>query len=148
MTLHYADTSALVRCYFADESDHELLRELILEGPVPVVSSELARVEFASAVRVAYRVGRLDDPRPPLARFDADCASDGPVALVAMESLVVMPYAYSLVLDHALRTLDALHLAVVLTTVRNLAEEHEKVIVITRDDRQAEAAEMLGFTVV
>lgn len=138
----------MVRCYFADEPDHEMLRELILEGQAPVVTSELTRVEFASAVGTAYRAGRLDDPKPPLARFDADCASDGPVALVALDPSVVMPRAHSLVWDHALRTLDALHLAVLLTTVRDLAGENEDILVITRDDRQLAVAQALGFTVL
>ena len=60
MTLLYADTSALVRAYFEDEPDHAPLRERLLEGGEPVVTSELARVELASAIRVEELVGTLD----------------------------------------------------------------------------------------
>ena len=53
MTLYYADTSAIIRAYFVDEDDHESLQELIFAGDDPVVTSELTRVEFASATVAA-----------------------------------------------------------------------------------------------
>ncbi|MGH2670789.1 MAG: PIN domain-containing protein, partial [bacterium] len=62
MSLLYADTSALVRAYFEDEPDHARLREKLLEGEEPVVTSELARVELASAIRAAAETGRLRSP--------------------------------------------------------------------------------------
>lgn len=65
MTLLYADTSALVRAYLADEPDHGSLRERLLEGDEPVVISELARIEMASVIRAAARGGRLRRSRPP-----------------------------------------------------------------------------------
>lgn len=39
MSLHYVDTSAIVRVYTADEPEHERLRELVLESSEPVVSN-------------------------------------------------------------------------------------------------------------
>ncbi|MGH3718503.1 MAG: hypothetical protein ACRDRI_06590 [Pseudonocardiaceae bacterium] len=45
MSIRYADTSALVRCYLVDEADHERLCGLLLEGREPVVTSEITRVE-------------------------------------------------------------------------------------------------------
>ncbi len=53
MTLLYADPSALARAYLADEPDHAMLREMLLAGPDQVVTSALARVELASAIRAA-----------------------------------------------------------------------------------------------
>ncbi len=43
------DTSALVRCYLAAEPDHQELSDLLLADEQPVVTSELTRVELASA---------------------------------------------------------------------------------------------------
>ncbi len=65
MTIFYADTSALVRALFVDEPDHVELRRLLLEGETPVVTSELTRVELASAVAAAAWTGRLQAPGGP-----------------------------------------------------------------------------------
>ncbi|MGH3754467.1 MAG: type II toxin-antitoxin system VapC family toxin [Pseudonocardiaceae bacterium] len=116
MSVRYADTSALVRCYLVDEADHERLRALLLEGREPVVTSELTRVELASALSTAARSGRLRRPDWLLARADADCGPDGPIALLALDPGIVLPRARQLVLDHPVRTLDAIQLAVAATT--------------------------------
>lgn len=57
MSLLYADTSALVRAYFANEPEHKELSARLLEGDEAVVSSEITRLEFASAVSAAERGG-------------------------------------------------------------------------------------------
>ncbi|MGH2682401.1 MAG: type II toxin-antitoxin system VapC family toxin [Actinomycetota bacterium] len=146
MTLLYADTSAILRAYFADELDHEELRAMLLEGSDPVVTSEIARVELASAVRAAARAARLLKWRAILARIDADCAEDGPITLLALRPLEVLPTAYRLVIDHKLRTLDSLHLAVALEECPSLANGGA-VTFITRDEDQAAAAAALGFAI-
>jgi predicted nucleic acid-binding protein len=147
MSLLYADTSALVRAYFADEPDHELLRGLLLEGSEPVVTSELARVEFASAVAAAARTGRLSDVSTVLDRFDADCGDDGPLTLLRLDRELVFDTTYELVGDYRLRTLDAIHLAVALTDAADLAAG-EKLTVVTRDEDQATAAREAGLATV
>jgi len=144
--LRYADTSALVRCYFPDEPDHEELRALLLEGADPVVTSELTRVELASAVHSAHRAGRLPDPASLLAVVDADCAEDGPVALLRLQPEAVFGLATALVAQHPLRSLDAVHLAVARTTAAELAGG-EPVVLVTRDHRRAAAAAALGMAV-
>lgn len=146
VALYYADTSALVRAYFADEVDHSLLRELLLEDGNPVVTSEITRVEIASAVRAASSGGRLRRWRALLARIDADCGAGGPVMLLALRLDLVLPAARSLVLDHGLRTLDALHLAVAIEQCPILVDDGE-ITFVTRDRVQAAAAEALGFLV-
>ena len=141
-----ADTSALVRAFFADETDHDDLRRRLLEAEEPVVTSELARVELASAIRAAAetaRIGRIDGL---LARIDADSQAAGPIALLRLRPEVVLPRAYDLVLEHRLRTLDALHLAVALEECPALAGEDE-VVFVTRDRRQRAAAVAEGFSV-
>ncbi len=143
MTLLYADTSALIRVYFADEPDHAVLREQLLEGGDPVVTSELARIEMASAVRAAASGGRLRGWRGLLARMDADCGTVGPITLLALRPDPILPRAYRLVTNHQLRTLDAVHLAVAIEECPLLAGR-EDFALVTRDDDQASAARSLG----
>lgn len=144
MSLFYADTSALVRAYFADEPDHQHLRGLLLDGMEPVVTSELTRVEFASTVAAAARAGRLSQAPMVLDRFDADCGDEGPLTLLRFDPEPTLALAYQLVGDHRLRTLDAIHLAVALTDAVDLAAG-EKVTVVTRDEDQATAARAAGL---
>lgn len=146
MSLLYADPSALVRAYFADEPEHASLRALLLEGAEPVVASELARVELPSAVRAASRAGRLRRWRGLLARIDADCGEEGPLTLLALRPAVVLEPAYRLLLEHRLRTLDALHLAVALEECPALADG-EDIVLVTRDEQQAAAATAVGLAV-
>ena len=146
MSLLYADTSALICAYFADEPDHTELREALLEGDDPVVTCEIARVELASAVRAAARGGRLRRWRDVLARFDADCQEEGSIMLLRLRSESVLPAARRLVLQHQVRTLDALHVAVAVTECPSLAGDDD-VVFVTRDADQAKAVEALGFAV-
>lgn len=148
MTVRYADTSALVRCWLpgADAKDGELLRALLLEAAEPVVTSELTRVELASAVSAAVRARRIRRSAGLLARADRAWGANGPIALLALETRVVLPLARQIVLDHAVRTLDAVHLAVASGTTVTLAAG-EPVEFVTRDDRQALAASALGLHV-
>lgn len=146
MTVLYADTSAIVRAYLEDEPQHLWARGQLLEGVDPVLTSELARVEFASAVRAANRAARIGEQVQLLDRFDADCRSDGPIRLVILRPDVVLPSAYRLVLDHQLRTIDAIHLAVALRYRDELADVADMAFV-TRNANQAAAAEAMGFDV-
>lgn len=144
MIVLYADTSAVVGAYLADEPDHDVLAALLFEGDDPVVTCELTRVEFASAVSAAARAGRLDTGSELLDRFDADCGDDGPLSLLRLDAPNVLPVARRLVGTHRLRTLDALHLAVALTGAAALTDD---VVLLTRDARQAAAAAELGIGV-
>jgi len=56
----------------------------------------------------------------------------------------VFPLAYRLLMEHDLRTLDALHLAVAATSATALAGA-DSLVLITRDDRQAAAARAMGL---
>lgn len=144
MNLFYADTSAIVRAYFADEADHQALKAILLEDGNAVVSSEIARVEFASAVTAAARAGRLSGPEPFLNRFDADCGPAGAMALLRLDPASVLGLAHDLVRSHGLRTLDAVHLAVVLTDGVRLAGKGVLTLV-TRDAGQAAVAQAVGL---
>lgn len=146
MSVLYVDTSALVGAYLSDEVDHSNLRAQVLEGTETVVSSEISRVEFGQAVRAAGRAGRLSEWQSVLARFDVDCQPDAPIRLLRLRSEVVLPRAYRLVVEHRLRTLDAIHLAVAIEERPNLADLDELAFV-TRDADQAMAARAVGFEV-
>lgn len=142
----YADSSALIRAYFEDEPDHEALRLMLLEDRQLVISSALARVELASAVRSGARAGRIHDEDVLQKQILADCGEGGPVVLVELRGAAMLPVAYELVRNHKLRTLDAIHLAVALEEAPAFAGS-EEVVLVTRDADQAAAARSLGLDV-
>jgi predicted nucleic acid-binding protein len=116
----------------------------LLEGTEAVITSELTRLEFASAVTAAARTRRRRKSRLFLDRFDADCSNDGPIALLRLDPEGVFPLAHRLLTEHDLRTLDALHLAVASTSATALAGA-DSIVLVTRDDRQAAAAAAMGL---
>ena len=146
MTLFYADSSALVRAYFADEPDHAELRSLLLERREPVVTSEITRLELASAVRAASAMGRISRAQDLLARIDSDLAQDGVIIAIDLRPEVVLRTAYRIVLEHRLRPLDAIHVAVCAEDCPSLAGDDE-ISFVTRDSDQAKAASAFGFAV-
>lgn len=146
MTVLYADPSALVRAYLGDEAEHEQLRSLLLESKERVITSEISRVEHASAIRAAVAAGRITDVRSYLDIFDRDSGVDRRIALVALHPDPIFRSARELALAHRLRTLDAIHLAVALEDGRTAAVG-EDLAFVTRDEDQAAAARELGLTV-
>ena len=146
MSLLYADSSALLRAYFADEDEHIELRSLLLGEREPVVTSEITRLELASAVRSAYSAGRVARSSDLLGRIEGDLAEDGAISPIDLRADAVIPTAYRFVLEHRLRPLDAIHLAVFAEDCPALAGDDE-IIFVTRDVDQAKAARALGFTV-
>ena len=144
MSLIYADSSALVRAYFPDEADHVDLRTLLLEGNDAVVTSEIARLELASAARGASSGGRLSRWSELLARIDVDLAEGGPIGPIGLRPDLILPAAYRLVVEHRLRTLDAIHLAVCVEECPAFAGD-DTIIFVTRDREQAAAARALGL---
>lgn len=146
MTVLYADPSALIRAYLADEPDHAELRAMLLEGADHVISSEIARVEQASAARAAARAGRIEAVGDLLDRFDLHTRSEARITLLVLRPEAILGRAYDLVTAHKLRALDAIHLAVALEDGRTVAAGDELVFV-TRDEDQAAAARELGLAV-
>jgi len=144
VSLIYADSSALVRAYFPDEPDHADMRTLLLEGNEPVVTSEIARLELASAARAASSGGRLSRWSELLARIDLDLAEGGPIGPIGLRPDLILPAAYRLVVEHRLRTLDAIHLAVCVEECPAFAGD-DTIIFVTRDRKQAAAARALGL---
>lgn len=146
VTLFYADTSAIVRGYLADKKSDARLPTILFAGEHPVVTSELTRVEFASAIAAALRSGRLADAQPVLNQFDHDCSPDGPIALLPLQTSALSAARRLVITGPPLRTLDALHIAVALHDAAELAGD-APVTFLTRDNRQATAARAAGLEI-
>jgi len=147
LTLLYADTSAILRAYLVDEPDHEVLRSTLLHGTEPVVVSEVARIELASAMARVGRSGRLPNWKSVLEQIDNDFGDAGPIALVAIRAETVFPAARRLAVESGLRAMDAVHLAVATEECPAIAAGDD-VVFITRDREQANAAAALGLVVL
>lgn len=106
----FADSSALVKLY-ADESGHECVRAL-----VPLVISQLARVEVPAAV---WRKHRIDELMPEaasvlVAAFEADyfgAGGESPRFAAIAVSAATLDDAARLAGVHGLRAYDAIQLA-------------------------------------
>lgn len=129
-----------------DEPDHDELRTLLLETSTSVLTSEVARVELASAAHAAGRAGHVSDWRGLVEAIESDCGAEGPITLLPMRPRRTLDTARRLVLTQRLRTLDAIHLAVALEEGRALAGD-DPFVFVTRDGYQAAAAAALGLTV-
>lgn len=148
MKVLYADTSAMVGAYLSDETEHVALKELLFSQEYSVLTSELTRVEFASAVTAAKRLARISDHLGLLRQFDHDTAPDGHFGVIPLAPHRILPAARRLVQEnHPLRTLDAIHLAVALYEVSALTGG-EPAVMVTRDQRQADAAKANGLSVL
>jgi predicted nucleic acid-binding protein len=146
VTVLYADTSAVVGAYLADEPGHVELRKLLIDGDHRVLTSELTRLEFASAVTAAKRNGRIPDAGAFLVQFDEDAQSV--LGVIPLESRRILAAARRLVTDnYPVRTLDAIHIAVAMHSTAELTGG-EPVTFVTRDERQADAAKANGFEVL
>ncbi|QKV78324.1 type II toxin-antitoxin system VapC family toxin [Amycolatopsis sp. Hca4] len=146
VTVFYADTSAVVGAYLSDEADHVQLRNLLIDGGHLVLTSELTRLECASAFTAANRTGRIPDAREFLTQFDRDTRTV--LGVIPLAPHRIFPAARRLVTEnHPVRTLDAIHIAVAMHDTAELTGG-EPVTFVTRDERQAEAAKANGFEVL
>lgn len=139
----YIDTSALGRVYLGDQSDSTELSRVVYEGDRPVITSELTDVEIASTLARARRDGVIDSITADglLDRYATDTSDTGPLGVVALDSDAIA-LAQRYVLSTPLRTLDAIHLA---ACARFGASTSDEVRLLSRDNRQNEAARALGI---
>jgi uncharacterized protein len=145
--LIYLDSSVLARAYLVDELGHAEALAMVT-GKSLVTTSTLTLVEVTSALVRAARARRLADLDGALASLHADTGVDGPVTVIRADQLTAENMARQLVQDHAIRALDALHLAVAELSARPLAGDDEDVAFASRDAAQRDAAEALGFVVI
>jgi uncharacterized protein len=146
--LVYVDSSVLVRAYLPDEKGHEEARALLDGVEHLLVTSTWTVVETTSALARAARGLRVEELDAVLAVLAADTGDDGPVTLLRGESVQVERASTRIVRDHAIRSLDALHLAVAQLAAMPLLEPGQRLGFATRDDAQAAVAEALGFVAI
>ena len=143
----YLDSSVLARAYLADEPGHEQATSLLADLEIGLITGTWTRIEVSGALMRAARAGRGDEAGL-LDLLDGDLGSDGPVTVIAADQREVEERALHLVRKHALRAMDAWHLAVAALTLPSLVEPGEDVGFATRDEAQSSVAVSLGLRLV
>lgn len=141
----YLDSSVLARAYLVDEDGHQRATALLADPAIATVTGTWTRIEVSGALVRAARAGRGDE-KGLLALLDADLA--GPVIVLGAPQQQVEQHAVELVRRHALRAMDAWHLAVAALVVPPLLERGEAQAFASREEAQRQAAEGLGFTAI
>lgn len=112
MSLHFFDTSALVKRYF-EEPGTETVDDLIESDAATVISS-LSIIETVSAFRRKYNRGEItEEAMNSLLSEFFDEALDDFVIIPMEESL--LQFSFNLIMEDDLRTLDSLQLAAALS---------------------------------
>lgn len=143
--LVYVDSSVLARAYLPDEFGHETARELVAGSEHVLVTSTWTLVEVTSALVRAGRRRRGADVDAVLGLLASDTGADGPITLLSAEVDEMERRATEIVRAHALRSLDALHLAVAELSAVPLLEPGSSLALASRDADQAAAGLELGF---
>jgi predicted nucleic acid-binding protein len=143
----YLDSSVLARAYLADESGHSDAVAMLEDPDLGLITGTWSRIEVSGALVRAARAGRGDE-KGLLSLLDADLATDGPVTVIAADREEVEAQALQLVREHAIRALDAWHLATAMLVLPSLVEPGEAIGFATRDQTQSEVAALLGLQAV
>ena len=138
----YLDSSVLARAYLVDEDGHQEASALLADPDIATVTGTWTRIEVSGGLVRAARTGRGDE-KGLLALLDGDLA--GPVIVLGAPQDQVEQHALQLVRQHALRAMDAWHLAVAAIVVPPLLEPGEPRAFASRDEAQRQVAEELGF---
>ena len=141
----YLDSSVLAHAYLVDEDGHQEATALLADPEIATVTGTWTRIEVSGALVRAARAGRGDEIGL-LALLDADLA--GPVIVLGAAQEQVEQHALELVRRHALRAMDAWHLAVATLVVPPLLEPGEPQAFASRDEAQQKVAEGLGFIAI
>jgi predicted nucleic acid-binding protein len=143
----YLDSSVAARAYLADESGHADAVAMLSDPDLGLITGTWSRIEVSGALVRAARAGRGDE-RGLLSLLDADLATDGPVTVIAADREEVEAQALHLVREHAIRAMDAWHLATAKLVLPSLVEPGEEVGFATRDQAQSAVAAALGLQAV
>lgn len=142
----YLDSSVLARAYLSDEARHDETAAMLDDPELGLITGTRTRIEVSGALVRAARAGRGDE-KGLLALLDADLATNGPVTVVAASQEDVEAKALDLVRRHAIRAMDAWHLATATLVGPDLTEPGEEIAFATRDEAQSEVARLLGLRV-
>ena len=115
---------------------------MLADPDIATVTGTWTRIEVSGALVRAARTGR-GDAKGLLALLDGDLA--GPVIVLGAAQEHVEQHALELVRQHALRAMDAWHLAVAAIAVPPLLEPGEPRGFASRDAAQRRVAAELGF---
>lgn len=143
----YLDSSVLAPAYLADEPGHDEAQTMLADPDLGLITGTWTRVEVSGALVRAARAGRGDE-RGLLALLDSDLSDNGSVAVVTAPQVDVESQALQLVRNHAIRAMDAWHLAVATLVAPSLVEPREDVGFATRDEVQSAVATILGLRAV
>jgi uncharacterized protein len=141
----YLDSSVLARAYLVDEDGHQEASALLADPDIATVTGTWTRIEVSGALVRAARAGRGDE-KGLLALLDGDLAD--PVIVLGAPQDQVEQHALQLVRQHALRAMDAWHLAVAAIVVPPLLEPGEPRAFASRDEAQRQVAEELEFVAI
>lgn len=134
----YLDTSALVRLVFG-EGDVALVKLAIQSHPI---SSVLTRVEAYSSIARRCHGGSITEEERDILFNVAETGILSALTLLALDD-DILTQARRIVVDHPVRTLDALHLATVKVAERHTRRHGRSLRFCTADRRQADAARTL-----
>lgn len=143
--LAYVDSSVLARAIMADEAGHDPARAVMRACAGRLATWVVARVEVTGAMHRARQAGRLSDDTP-IHAADTLLRGGGPLIALPGASADVVDHATRIAGRHAVRALDAMHIATALTDARRVAGG-AGVVFITADGRQGQAAEAEGLPV-
>jgi predicted nucleic acid-binding protein len=134
----------LARAYLPDETGHQQAAALLEDPDIALITGTWTRIEVSGALVRAARAGRGDE-KGLLELLDGDLGADGPVTVVAADQAQAEERALRLVREHAIRAMDAWHLAVAVLVSPSLVEPGEEAGFATRDQAQAAVATLLGL---
>jgi len=143
----YIDSSVLARAYLRDEHGHQEVVTMFGDPELGLITGTWTRIEVSGALVRAARAGRGDE-KGILSLLDADLAVEGPIAVVAADQAEVEVQALHLVREHAIRAMDAWHLATATLVLPSLLEPGEEAGFATRDQAQSAVAAGLGLRIV
>ncbi|MGH9054514.1 MAG: type II toxin-antitoxin system VapC family toxin [Acidimicrobiales bacterium] len=143
----YVDSSVLARAYLNDETGHDEAVAMLGDPDLGLITGTWSRIEVSGALVRAARASRGDE-EGLLSLLDADLAADGPVTVVAATQEDVELKALELVRTHAIRAMDAWHLATAALLAPSLVEPGEEIGFATRDQAQSQVALTLGLRAV
>jgi len=135
----YLDSSVLARAYLPDEEGHRQAVDMLEDPDLALITGTWTRIELSGTLVRAARAGRGDEGGL-LMLLDADLSTEGPVTVLSAPQEEVETEALQLVREHALRAMDAWHLAAAKLLFPSLAEPGEEVGFATRDQAQAAVA--------
>lgn len=140
MSLHFFDTSALVKRYHLEKGS-ETVNSIVDNPDNALVISSLSIAEFVSTFTRKLHEGGItgDDIHACLSEFSKDIMSS--FLIVDLERRHINK-GVALILKHNIRTLDSLQLAVFLN-LSNISPN-----MVTSDKALAEAAQKEGFSVI